>query len=162
MLPTCALEELEKTYEGKLFAKYWKSNYQQVSKLESKVTDAISDNNLSASLAKGFLEYMKLVIDGRARLPKSTINEAIRSVENAIEKSDDDRVLNPEEFCEITNHIKRRIAQCLGKKPNKPTEAMLSARVVKAIEDEYVTLNKIRREDLADVHELIDCWNPEN
>lgn len=88
--------------------------------------------------------------------------EAMQAIKNAIEKDTDDRVLNPEEICEITNHIKRRIARCLGKKPNKPTEAMLSARAVKAIEDEYGTLNKIRREDLADVHELIDCWNPED
>ncbi len=87
--------------------------------------------------------------------------EAMQAIKNTIEKSADDRVLNPEEICEITNHIKRRLARCLGKKPNKPTEAMLLARVVKTIEDEYGTLNKIRREDLADVHELIDCWNPE-
>lgn len=88
--------------------------------------------------------------------------EAMQAIKNAIEKSADDRVLNHEEICEIANHIKRRIAQCLGKKPNKPIEAMLLARAVKAIEDEYGTLNKIRREDLANVHELIDCWNPED
>lgn len=87
--------------------------------------------------------------------------EAMQAIKNTIEKSADERVLNPEEICEITNHIKRRIARCLSKKPNKPTEAMLSARAVKAIEDEYGTLSKIQREDLADIHELIDCWNPD-
>lgn len=89
-------------------------------------------------------------------------SETMQAIKNAIEKSADDRVLNHEECVEITNHIKRRIARCLGKKPNKPMEAMLLARAVKAIEDEYGTLNKIQQEDLADVHELIDCWNPED
>lgn len=64
------LDELKKTYEGKVYIKYWQRNSQKISELEKNIKMMVSENNLTATVAKGFLEYMKLVIDGCSCLPK--------------------------------------------------------------------------------------------
>jgi hypothetical protein len=63
-------DELEKTYEGKHYSYYRQCNGQQASELEKNVKMLIAENNLTATVSKGFLEYMKLVIDGCSYLPK--------------------------------------------------------------------------------------------
>lgn len=45
-------------------------NGQDIGKLVSDVKNLISEHNLPVSEAKGFLEYMKLVIDSNAYLPQ--------------------------------------------------------------------------------------------
>ena len=46
------------------------SNGKVMNELVDEVASAISKHDLSASEAKGFLEYMKLVIDSRSRIQK--------------------------------------------------------------------------------------------
>lgn len=70
MPPKYILDELEKTYEGKSYARYRNCNGQKTAKLETEVKRLISEKNLTATVAKGFLEYMKLVIDGCSYLPQ--------------------------------------------------------------------------------------------
>lgn len=64
------LGELETTYVGKAYAEYQRCNSQKASELENEVKKLISEYNLTATVAKGFLEYMRLVIDGCSCIPK--------------------------------------------------------------------------------------------
>lgn len=68
-----ARKEMEKalsSYEGQMFLIYKNSHGTDISELTDKVKQLISEYNLSATAAKGFLEYMKLVIDGCSYIPK--------------------------------------------------------------------------------------------
>lgn len=64
------LDELESTYAGKAYAEYQRCNSQKASDLEKEVKNLLAEYNLTATVAKGFLEYMKLVIDGCSYIPK--------------------------------------------------------------------------------------------
>ena len=52
------------------FRIYKRRNNQTTSEMETKVKEIISENGLTVSEAKGFLEYMKLVIDASSYLPR--------------------------------------------------------------------------------------------
>lgn len=58
-----AINEKLTSYEGQAFLSYYNRNGQGVSQLAQTVKAAISEQHLSATVAKGFLEYMKLVIE---------------------------------------------------------------------------------------------------
>lgn len=54
--------ELTKTIDGTLFYEKRHKNGQAICDLTSSVKELIAKSNLSVSEAKGFLEYMKIVI----------------------------------------------------------------------------------------------------
>lgn len=56
-------------YDSKIFLLYHRRNGQKASNLVEKVKNEIADCGLSATEAKGFLEYMKIVIDAQSHLP---------------------------------------------------------------------------------------------
>lgn len=64
------IEEVSKTYEGKMYLQFRQCNGQKMKPLEIAVRDLIAENNLTATQAKGFLEFMKLIIDECSYLPK--------------------------------------------------------------------------------------------
>lgn len=57
-------------YEGQMFLIHNHSNRQDINDLTREVTDIIAKHELSATVTKGFLEYMKLVIDDSSYLPQ--------------------------------------------------------------------------------------------
>lgn len=63
-------EELTKTTEGCMFYVKRLHNYKDIGELTGSVKELIAQYGLSASEAQGFLEYMKLVIDGCSYIPK--------------------------------------------------------------------------------------------
>lgn len=58
-----AIKEKLNTYEGQAFLSYYNRNGQCVNELAQIVKEAMSEQHLSVTVAKGFLEYMKLVIE---------------------------------------------------------------------------------------------------
>ena len=64
------IEEVSKTYEGKMYLQFRQCNGQKMNPLEIAVRELIAENNLTATQAKGFLEFMKLIIDECSYLPK--------------------------------------------------------------------------------------------
>lgn len=63
-------EEMAKDVDGTRFFVRWNRGGQDTTDLIKEVKESISKCGLSASEAKGFLEYMKLVIDSAAYLPQ--------------------------------------------------------------------------------------------
>lgn len=63
-------EQLSKTYEGKMYLQYKIRHSQTAEKMERDVKEIIAQNGLTATYAKGFLNYMKMVIDGCSVLQK--------------------------------------------------------------------------------------------
>lgn len=58
-----AIKEKLNSYEGQAFLSYYNRNGESVNELTQAVKAAISGQRLSVTVAKGFLEYMKLVIE---------------------------------------------------------------------------------------------------
>lgn len=56
-------------YDSKMYQLYRRKNGQKASDLVEKVKNEIAECGLSAIEAKGFLEYMKIVIDAQSYLP---------------------------------------------------------------------------------------------
>ena len=56
-------------YDSKMYQLYRRKNGQKASDLVKKVKNEIAKCGLSATEAKGFLEYMKIVIDAQSHLP---------------------------------------------------------------------------------------------
>lgn len=56
-------------YDSKIYQLYRHKNGQKASDLVEKVKNEIAECGLSATEAKGFLEYMKIVIDAQSHLP---------------------------------------------------------------------------------------------
>lgn len=67
---TAIQNEMTKTIEGSCFYVKLYQNRQDVSNLISDTKALIAQHNLSVSEAKGFLDYMKLVIDDCSCIPK--------------------------------------------------------------------------------------------
>nr|DAH23201.1 MAG TPA: arginine decarboxylase [Caudoviricetes sp.] len=63
-------EEMSKTYEGMTYLRFRQCNSQEMAELEKAVKRLISKNNLTVTQAKGFLEYMKISIEGSSYLQK--------------------------------------------------------------------------------------------
>lgn len=63
-------EKMLQDVDGTAFYIYRHRNGQETDELVSDVKKLIEKHNLSVSEAKGFLEYMKLVIDSVAYLPQ--------------------------------------------------------------------------------------------
>ena len=69
MIEDSYISERLSDYDSKVFLLYHRRNGQKASNLVEKVKNEIADCGLSASEAKGFLEYMKIVIDAQSHLP---------------------------------------------------------------------------------------------
>lgn len=52
------------------FYTHMKGNRQDIDELIREVKEIIAKHNLSTSQSKGFLEYMKFIIDGSSYLPR--------------------------------------------------------------------------------------------
>lgn len=63
-------EKMLHDVDGIAFCSHQQRNGQDTGKLVSDVKKLIAEHNMSVSEAKGFFEYMKLVIDSEAYLPK--------------------------------------------------------------------------------------------
>lgn len=69
MLADDYVSERLSDYDSKIFLLYHRRNGQKASDLVEKVKNEIAECGLSATEAKGFLEYMKIVIDAQSHLP---------------------------------------------------------------------------------------------
>ena len=69
MIEDSYISERLSDYDSKIFLLYHRRNGQKASNLVEKVKNEIADCGLSASEAKGFLEYMKIVIDAQSHHP---------------------------------------------------------------------------------------------
>lgn len=69
MIEDSYISERLSDYDSKIFLLYHRRNGQKASDLVEKVKNEIANCGLSASEAKGFLEYMKIVIDAQSHLP---------------------------------------------------------------------------------------------
>lgn len=69
MIEDSYISERLSDYDSKIFLLYHRRNGQKARNLVEKVKNEIADCGLSASEAKGFLEYMKIVIDAQSHLP---------------------------------------------------------------------------------------------
>lgn len=69
MIEDSYISERLSDYDSKIFLLYHRRNGQKASNLVEKVKNEIADCGLSATEAKGFLEYMKIVIDAQSHLP---------------------------------------------------------------------------------------------
>lgn len=70
LLEKALIESLCKSVDGTKFYIHRHRNGQDVDMLAKDVKKLIAEHNMSVSEAKGFLEYMKLVIDSKAYLPQ--------------------------------------------------------------------------------------------
>lgn len=70
MVDKIVAKHLSSSYEGEMYLHLRQRNGQKMFELEKSVREIISNNNLTVTQAKGFLEYMKFVIDGCSYLPK--------------------------------------------------------------------------------------------
>ena len=69
MIEDSYISERLSDYDSKIFLLYHRRNGQKASNLVEKVKNEIADCGLSSTEAKGFLEYMKIVIDAQSHLP---------------------------------------------------------------------------------------------
>lgn len=69
LLEKAIKEKMLQDIDGTAFYIFQHRNGQDTGKLVSDVKSLIAEHNLSVSEAKGFLEYMKLVINSVAHLP---------------------------------------------------------------------------------------------
>lgn len=69
MIEDSYISEKLSDYDSKVFLLYRHKNGQKASDLVEKVKNEIAECGLSATEAKGFLEYMKIVIDAQSHLP---------------------------------------------------------------------------------------------
>lgn len=69
MIEDSYISERLSDYDSKIFLLYHRRNGQKASNLVEKVKNEIAECGLSATEAKGFLEYMKIVIDAQSHLP---------------------------------------------------------------------------------------------
>nr|DAT33221.1 MAG TPA: hypothetical protein [Caudoviricetes sp.] len=69
MIEDSYISERLSDYDSKVFLLYRHRNGQKASDLVEKVKNEIAECGLSATEAKGFLEYMKIVIDAQSHLP---------------------------------------------------------------------------------------------
>lgn len=69
MIEDSYISERLSDYDSKIFLLYHRRNGQKASELVEKVKNEIAECGLSATEAKGFLEYMKIVIDAQSHLP---------------------------------------------------------------------------------------------
>ena len=63
-------EQIAATYEGGTYLFIRQRDGQKMKNLEKAVKELIAENDLPAPQAKGFLENMKIIVDGCSRLPK--------------------------------------------------------------------------------------------
>lgn len=63
-------EQIAATYEGGTYLFIRQRDGQKMKNLEKAVKELIAENDLTATQAKGFLEYMKIIVDGCSCLPK--------------------------------------------------------------------------------------------
>ena len=64
-------EQLCKDVDGATYYTLKHRNRQTLANLEKEVKELIAERNLSVSEAKGFLEYMKFIVDANSYLPKT-------------------------------------------------------------------------------------------
>ena len=69
MLADDYVSERLSDYDSKIYQLYRRKNGQKASDLVEKVKNEIAECGLYATEAKGFLEYMKIVIDAQSHLP---------------------------------------------------------------------------------------------
>ena len=69
MIEDSYISERLSDYDSKIFLLYHRRNGQKASNLVETVKNEIADCGLSATEAKGFLEYMKIVIDAQSHRP---------------------------------------------------------------------------------------------
>ena len=69
MLADDYVSERLSDYDSKIYQLYRHKNGQKASDLVEKVKNEIAECGLSATEAKGFLEYMQIVIDAQSHLP---------------------------------------------------------------------------------------------
>lgn len=67
-LKELAVKELQSTYEGLSFLKYQHENGQNMCDLQRKIMDVLQGSNLTVSVAKGFLDYLKIVVESSSTL----------------------------------------------------------------------------------------------
>lgn len=63
-------KKMSATYEGETYLYIRQRDGQKMKNLEKAVKELIAENALTATQAKGFLEYMKIIVDGCSCLPK--------------------------------------------------------------------------------------------
>ncbi len=63
-------EEMTKNFDGASFYIKWIWGEQEIRDLIKEVKESISKCGLSSSEAKGFLEYMKMVVDSESYIPR--------------------------------------------------------------------------------------------
>ena len=63
-------ERIAATYEGKSYILLKKCNGQKMNNLEKAVKELIAENDLTVTQAKGFLRYMRILIEECSCLPK--------------------------------------------------------------------------------------------
>ena len=63
-------KRMSATYEGETYLFIRQRDGQKMRNLEEAVKELITENELTATQAKGFLEYMKIIVDGCSCLPK--------------------------------------------------------------------------------------------
>ena len=63
-------EQMCKDVDGATYYTIKHRNRQELANLEKEVKELIAEHNLSASEARGFLEYMKFIVDANSYLPK--------------------------------------------------------------------------------------------
>lgn len=64
-------EQLCKDVDAAAYYTIKRRNRQELANLENEVKELIAAHNLSVSEAKGFLEYMKFILDANSYLPKT-------------------------------------------------------------------------------------------
>ena len=63
-------KKMSATYEGETYLYIRQRDGQKMKNLEKAVKELIAENALTATQAKGFLEYMKIIVDGCSCLQK--------------------------------------------------------------------------------------------
>ena len=71
-------------YDSKIYQLYRHKNGQKASDLVEKVKNEIAECGLSATEAKGFLEYMKIVIDAQSEITEVFIVSAPGTLPSSI------------------------------------------------------------------------------
>lgn len=70
-LEQLSVKGLKETYDGMSFLEYQRKNGQKMSDLQKELMDIMKDGDLTVPVAKGFLDYIKIVIESRSTLPKT-------------------------------------------------------------------------------------------
>lgn len=71
LLEKALREQMCKDVDGATYYTIKHRNRQDLANLEKEVKELIAEHALSVSEAKGFLEYMKFIVDANSYLPKT-------------------------------------------------------------------------------------------